>query len=110
MKNLAAAAVLLGLSAATPALAAPAFYGIWSCAMVVDNTVATDWTREVYGADGVSVGAEGKATPVKARAIRKGVYDLAYADGGRSRIVMKEPWMFVRGTMEHSYLCLRNGP
>jgi hypothetical protein len=106
-----AATAALSLAAAGPALAAPAFYGSWSCAQLVDNAVAaSDWVRETYGADGVRVGAEEKAAPLKVRAIRKGVFDLGYADGGRARIAMKEPWLFIRGTMEHSYVCLRSAP
>ncbi len=98
------------LCVAVPALAAPAFYGSWSCAQVVDNAVAVSgWAPESYGADGVRVGSE-KATPLKVRTIRKGVFDLGYADGGRARLAMKEPWMFVRSTMEHSYVCLRTTP
>ena len=109
MKNLALAMmIVLGFLGMSQAFAAPAFYGNWSCAQVIDNAVVTtDWTRETYSAVGVSVGPEGKATPLKVRMVRKGVFDLVYADGGRARIAMKEPWMFIRGTMDHSYLCLR---
>lgn len=107
-KLLAQAAVFLSLFCFSPAFAAPAFYGTWSCAQIIDSIVDTkDWSREVYSADGVSAGPEGKPAPLKVRVIRKGVYDLGYADGARARVSMKEPWMFIRGTMEHSYLCLR---
>jgi len=104
-------ATVLGATGVSPAIAAPAFYGTWACAQMIDNRVnTTDWTQEVYGVDGVSVGTEGKAAPLKVRTIRKGLFDLVYANGARARIDMKEPWLFTRGTMEHSYICLRTGP
>lgn len=112
MKKLAMlAALFVSLFNASAAFAAPAFYGTWSCAQIIDNTVVTtDWSRETYSAAGVTSGPDGKPALLKVRLIRKGVYDLGYADGARARIVMKEPWMFIRGTMEHSYLCLRAAP
>jgi hypothetical protein len=111
MKRIAGAATAaLGLCATGAAPAAPAFYGTWSCALVTDNTVATDWTREIYSAAGVSVGPDGKTEPLKVRMIRKGVFDLGYPNGARARIAMQTPWMFVRGTMEHSYACLKTAP
>lgn len=104
-------AALTGVLGARPAAAAPAFYGIWSCAQMIDNKViTTDWMREAYNSEGVSVGAEGKAEALKVRMVRKGLYDLVYADGARARIAMQAPWMFIRGTMDHSYVCLRTGP
>lgn len=109
MKNFAIlAAVFLGLSCISPAVASPAFYGTWSCAQVMETAVvSTEWDTEVFGPAGVSLGRDGKPEPLKVRMIRKGVYDLVYADGGRSRISMQQPWMFMRGTMDHTYLCLR---
>jgi hypothetical protein len=87
------------------------FYGDWSCAMVSDNTVNTrDWLQETYSNAGVTVGADGKAEKLKIKLIRKNLYELTYGDGARARLTMKEPWMFVRGTMEHSWLCLRKSP
>lgn len=87
------------------------FYGSWSCAMVADNAVnMRDLLQETYSDDGVTLGAGGKAGKLKVRQVRKNVYDLTYADGGRARLVMKEPWMFMRGTPEHSYICLRQTP
>jgi hypothetical protein len=94
-----------------PAFAAEKpFYGDWSCAMVADNAVnVQDWSRESYSDDGVALGPDGKTEKLKVKLIRKNVYELTYGGGAKARLVMKEPWMFTRGTLEHSYICLRKG-
>ena len=93
------------------ASADPPFYGVWSCTMINDgNTVnVADWWQERFDEKGVLT--EGAKNPAKLRIRRRsGNYDLTYADGGKARIEMKEPWIFLRHTAEHRYLCLRKTP
>jgi|GEM_PF-5950834 hypothetical protein len=103
---------ILVIYATTPAAQAasePPFYGVWSCAMINDgNTVdVSHWWQERFDASGVLAEGESHATKLTIRKIRPDSFSLAYADGGKAQIVMKEPWMFLRRTAEHGYLCLR---
>ncbi|WP_281801600.1 hypothetical protein [Methylocystis echinoides] len=100
--------VVMGFSCGGAIAAEKPFYGKWSCAMVADNAVnVQDWLQETYSDAGVTLGSDGKAEKLKIKLIRKNVYELTYGGGARGRLVMKEPWMFMRGTPEHSYICLR---
>lgn len=94
------------------AAADPLFYGVWSCTMINDgNTInVAEWWQERFDGKGVLTG--GAQTPIGLgiRRQRSGSYDLTYADGGKARIEMIKPWMFLRHTAEHRYLCLRTAP
>ena len=87
----------------------PPFYGVWSCTAINDgNTIdVSHWWRERFDASGVLTEGTSNATKLAIRKIGPGKFSLAYADGGKAQIIMKEPWMFLRHTAEHSYLCLR---
>ena len=90
----------------------PPFYGVWSCTTINDgNTIdVSHWWRERFDASGVRTEEGSNATKLTIRKIRTDKFSLAYADGGKAQIVMKEPWMFLRHTAEHGYLCLRRSP
>lgn len=102
---------LMFLTTASVAQAAtePPFYGVWSCTTINDgNTIdVSHWWRERIDASGVLAEGASNATRLAIRKIGPDKFSLAYADGGKARIVMKEPWMFLRHTAEHRYLCLR---
>ena len=87
----------------------PPFYGVWSCTAINDgNTIdVSHWWRERFDASGVITEGTSNATKLAIRKIGPGKFSLAYADDGKAQIIMKEPWMFLRHTAEHSYLCLR---
>ncbi len=103
--GLIAALILTPLGA--PAAERP-FYGTWACAMVADNAVNTDGLAlETYSDAGVRLGAEGKPDALKVAALRKNVYQLTYPGGAKARIVMQQPWLFLRSTEDHAYVCLR---
>ena len=87
----------------------PPFYGVWSCTAINDgNTIdVSHWWRERIDASGVLAEGASNATKLTIRKIGPDKFSLAYADGGKAQIIMKEPWMFLRHTAEHSYLCLR---
>lgn len=87
----------------------PPFYGVWSCTMINDgNTIdVSHWWQERFDASGVRTEGASNATKLTIRKIRTDKFSLTYADGGKAQIVMKEPWMFLRHTAEHGYLCLR---
>ncbi|MCP8940896.1 hypothetical protein NK718_20405 [Alsobacter sp. SYSU M60028] len=87
------------------------FAGAWSCAQLVDNEVVGDWWPERYAEDGGPLADGAGATPAgSARRLSARVYDVVFPDGGRSRIAMKAPFVFVRSTAEHAYLCVRRRP
>lgn len=87
------------------------FHGTWACAMVADNAVNTlDWTQETYSVDGVALGQDGKPEKFKVKLLRRNHYELTYAGGGVAHLVMDQPWLFRRSTLEHSYVCLRKAP
>ncbi len=90
----------------------PPFYGVWSCTMINDgNTVnAAEWWQERFDEKGVLTEAAPQPVKISWRRLRPGLYKLSYADGGTSEIEMKEPWIFLRHTAEHRYLCLRKSP
>jgi hypothetical protein len=87
----------------------PPFYGVWSCTMINDGNVidVSHWWQERLDASGVRTEGASNATKLTIRKIRADKFSLTYADGGKAQIVMKEPWMFLRHTAEHGYLCLR---
>lgn len=105
------ACVLPGLATTSFARAAagPPFFGVWSCTMVNDgNTVnVADWWQERFDDTGVLTAGAQHPTKLSVRLLRPGFYELTYADGGKAKIEMKEPWIFLRHTQEHRYLCLR---
>lgn len=106
--------ILAGLSTTTivSAAARPPFYGVWSCTMINDgNTVnAAEWWQERFDEKGVLVEAAPQPVKLSWRRLRSGIYKLSYADGGKAEIEVKEPWIFLRRTAEHRYLCLRKSP
>ncbi len=108
------AGVIVGLSTTSITLAGvePPFFGTWSCTMVMDgNTInIADWWQERFDDNGVLTEGAQKPTKLAARSPRPGVYELTYADGGKAEIEMKEPWIFLRHTDEHRFLCLRKSP
>lgn len=87
----------------------PPFYGVWSCTAINDGDTidVANWWQERFDASGVLVDGAQKPDKLGVRRLRPGVYMLAYASGGQAQIAMKEPWMFLRHTTEHRYLCLR---
>jgi hypothetical protein len=90
----------------------PPFHGVWSCTMINDgNTIdVAHWWHEHYDASGVRTKGASNATKLTIRKIQADKFLLTYADGGKAQILMKEPWMFLRHTAEHGYLCLRKSP
>jgi hypothetical protein len=103
-----------GLSITSIAIAGvdPKFFGIWSCTTVHDgNTIdIADWWQERFDDKGVLTEGAQKPTKLVVRNLRPDVYELTYADGGKAQIEMKEPWIFLRHTDEHRFLCLRKSP
>jgi|688.fasta_scaffold518282_2 hypothetical protein len=87
----------------------PPFYGVWSCTTVNEgNTIdVSHWWQERFDTSGIITEGTSSATKLAIRKIGPGKFSLAYADGGKAQIIMKEPWMFLRHTAEHGYLCLR---
>jgi len=108
------ASLLLGIATSfiARAEAEPPFFGVWSCAMVNDGDTidVADWWRERFDDKGVLTDGAQKPSKLSVRGLRPGVYEVTYADGGKAEIEMKEPWIFVRHTNEHRYLCLRKSP
>ena len=101
--------MIFATASVAQAASEPPFYGVWSCTMINDgNTIdVSHWWQERFDATGVRNEGASNATKLTIRKSRAGKFSLNYADGGKAQIVMKEPWMFLRHTAEHGYLCLR---
>lgn len=101
--------MIFATASVAQAASEPPFYGVCSCTMINDgNTIdVSHWWQERSDASGVRTEGASNATKLTIRKIRTDIFSLTYADGGKAQIVMKEPWMFLRHTAEHGYLCLR---
>ena len=101
--------IMLAFISNAGAASEPPFYGVWSCTAINDGDTidVANWWQERFDASGVLVDGAQKPDKLAVRRLRPGAYKLTYASGGEAQIAMKEPWMFLRHTAEHSYLCLR---
>lgn len=106
---LATAALAAGATArADPGLP---FHGTWACRQVVDGVVADgDW-RETYGEQGLSVAGSGRpAERFAAAPAGPNAWRLTLADGATMALSLPAPWVLLRATLEHAYVCLRVAP
>lgn len=75
------------------------------------NTVnIAHWPQERFDKRGVLTDGAKNPAKLAARRLRLGNYELTYADGGKARIEMIEPWILRPHTAEHRYLWLRKAP
>ncbi|MFO1081612.1 MAG: hypothetical protein U1E23_13415 [Reyranellaceae bacterium] len=106
-------AALLGVLAAGivgPAAAEPAmpFHGVWQCRQVVDGLVADGAWRETYGPEGLSVADSGRPAERFATASTgPNAWRLSLVNGAVLILSMPAPYVLLRATLDHAYVCLR---